>query len=201
MRAGQVRRAPDDDHDGRDLRHRRAARHQDRRRSAHAHRGAQATTRRLTQPYLRQSPHVLRRSCERPSVHDTTQTPPRRRQGRPRQSRPAGRGRRAIRRLRRHGASLRKRPLSGLAPVSRRRSFAPAYLSVWHRDPAGNWTFYATTPGRAELRPLLQFGDRQRRGPVRYRRHVDHAMVVPGDDPRTARLVGPHGDRPSRAGC
>src|ERR1700759_379700 len=25
-------------------------------------------------------------------------------------------------------------------------SFAPAYLSVWHRDPAGSWTFYATTP-------------------------------------------------------
>jgi hypothetical protein len=25
-------------------------------------------------------------------------------------------------------------------------SFAPAYLSVWHRDPAGTWTFYATTP-------------------------------------------------------
>ncbi len=25
-------------------------------------------------------------------------------------------------------------------------SFAPAYLSVWHRDPAGAWTFYATTP-------------------------------------------------------
>lgn len=25
-------------------------------------------------------------------------------------------------------------------------SFAPAYLSVWHRDPDGNWTFYATTP-------------------------------------------------------
>jgi len=25
-------------------------------------------------------------------------------------------------------------------------SFAPAYLSVWHRDPTGNWTFYATTP-------------------------------------------------------
>jgi hypothetical protein len=25
-------------------------------------------------------------------------------------------------------------------------SFAPAYVSVWHRDPAGNWTFYATTP-------------------------------------------------------
>jgi hypothetical protein len=28
-------------------------------------------------------------------------------------------------------------------------SFSPAYLSVWHRDPAGTWTFYATTP--AEL--------------------------------------------------
>jgi hypothetical protein len=26
-------------------------------------------------------------------------------------------------------------------------SFAPAYRSVWHRDPNGNWTFYATTPG------------------------------------------------------
>lgn len=26
-------------------------------------------------------------------------------------------------------------------------TFAPAYRSVWHRDPAGTWTFYATTPG------------------------------------------------------
>ena len=26
-------------------------------------------------------------------------------------------------------------------------SFAPGYRSVWHRDPAGVWTFYATTPG------------------------------------------------------
>lgn len=25
-------------------------------------------------------------------------------------------------------------------------SFAPGYRSVWHRDPAGVWTFYATTP-------------------------------------------------------
>ena len=41
-------RAPDDDHDGRDLRHRRVARREDRGRSAHQHRGAQATTRRLT---------------------------------------------------------------------------------------------------------------------------------------------------------
>ncbi|MEE6165467.1 MULTISPECIES: hypothetical protein [unclassified Mycolicibacterium] len=29
-------------------------------------------------------------------------------------------------------------------PVS---SFAPGYRSVWHRDPDGVWTFYATTPG------------------------------------------------------
>jgi len=28
-------------------------------------------------------------------------------------------------------------------------SFSPAYRSVWHRDPSGIWTFYATTP--AEL--------------------------------------------------
>jgi hypothetical protein len=27
-------------------------------------------------------------------------------------------------------------------------SFAPGYRSVWHRDPAGGWTFYATTPGQ-----------------------------------------------------
>ena len=26
-------------------------------------------------------------------------------------------------------------------------TFAPAYRSVWHRDPAGIWTFYATVPG------------------------------------------------------
>lgn len=27
-------------------------------------------------------------------------------------------------------------------------TFAPGYRSVWHRDPAGTWTFYATTPGQ-----------------------------------------------------
>lgn len=27
-------------------------------------------------------------------------------------------------------------------------SIGPAYVSVWHRDPSCNWTFYATTPGR-----------------------------------------------------
>jgi hypothetical protein len=27
-------------------------------------------------------------------------------------------------------------------------SFAPPYVSVWHRDPSCNWTFYATTPGQ-----------------------------------------------------
>jgi hypothetical protein len=26
-------------------------------------------------------------------------------------------------------------------------SFSPGYRSVWHRDPAGVWTFYSTTPG------------------------------------------------------
>ncbi|BCI90647.1 hypothetical protein NIIDMKKI_58530 [Mycobacterium kansasii] len=26
-------------------------------------------------------------------------------------------------------------------------SFSPGYRSVWHRDPQGRWTFYATTPG------------------------------------------------------
>lgn len=27
-------------------------------------------------------------------------------------------------------------------------TFAPAYVSVWHRDPSCRWTFYATTPGQ-----------------------------------------------------
>ncbi|KWX58266.1 hypothetical protein [Mycobacterium sp. NAZ190054] len=27
-------------------------------------------------------------------------------------------------------------------------TFAPAYVSVWHRDPSCTWTFYATTPGQ-----------------------------------------------------
>jgi hypothetical protein len=27
-------------------------------------------------------------------------------------------------------------------------TFAPAYVSVWHRDPSFTWTFYSTTPGR-----------------------------------------------------
>ena len=27
-------------------------------------------------------------------------------------------------------------------------SFAAPYVSVWHRDPSCNWTFYATTPGQ-----------------------------------------------------
>lgn len=27
-------------------------------------------------------------------------------------------------------------------------TFAPAYRSVWHRDPTGEWTFYATTPAQ-----------------------------------------------------
>jgi hypothetical protein len=27
-------------------------------------------------------------------------------------------------------------------------TFAPPYLSIWHRDPSCNWTFYATTPGQ-----------------------------------------------------
>lgn len=33
------------------------------------------------------------------------------------------------------------------APFRPAASFAPAYRSVWHRDPNGSWTFYATTPG------------------------------------------------------
>jgi hypothetical protein len=34
-------------------------------------------------------------------------------------------------------------------------SFSPGYRSVWHRDPAGVWTFYSTTPGSYLLGVLL----------------------------------------------
>ena len=27
-------------------------------------------------------------------------------------------------------------------------TYSPPYISVWHRDPSCNWTFYATTPGQ-----------------------------------------------------
>ena len=50
-------------------------------------------------------------------------------------------------------------------------TFAPPYVSVWHRDPSCNWTFYATTPGQ-QLRSILQLGHPERHGPVRYRRHM-----------------------------
>jgi hypothetical protein len=34
-------------------------------------------------------------------------------------------------------------------------TFAPPYLSVWHRDPSCNWTFYATTPGQQSCAPYF----------------------------------------------
>ena len=72
-----------------------------------------------------------------------------------------------------------------------RRIFGVAPRSGRH------WTFYRPRPP-AELRSLLHAA-RQRRRSVRYRRRVDHAVVVSGDDSRTARVVGPHGiDLPSR---
>ena len=80
-------------------------------------------------------------------------------------------------------------------------TFAPAYLSVWHRDPAGNWTFYATTPAAQELCPLLQLGDSQRRGAVRHRRHVDHARGgCRVQNPRTARVDRRHRSQRSPPG-
>jgi hypothetical protein len=38
-------------------------------------------------------------------------------------------------------------------------SFAPAYLSVWHRTPDGEWTFYATTPGPQSCSRYFRLGD------------------------------------------
>ncbi len=50
-------------------------------------------------------------------------------------------------------------------------SFAPAYLSVWHRDPAGNWTFYATTP--AEQSCARYFGSATGNGAVQCDIQID----------------------------
>ncbi len=37
--------------------------------------------------------------------------------------------------------------MTSLCDTSRQTSFGPGYRSVWHRDPTGVWTFYATTRG------------------------------------------------------
>jgi hypothetical protein len=41
-----------------------------------------------------------------------------------------------------HYLALRDLPAASFLPPD-----IPGYRSVWHRDPAGVWTFYATTPG------------------------------------------------------
>ena len=63
-----------------------------------------------------------------------------------RTSRPAGRRRRTF-----VGFGIMGLPFESGHYLALRQfpatSFAPAYVSVWHRDPACTWTFYATTPG------------------------------------------------------
>lgn len=54
-------------------------------------------------------------------------------------------------------------------------SFAPAYLSVWHRDPAGDWTFYATTP--AEQSCARYFSSAAGNGAVRC--DIDVTWITP----------------------
>ena len=88
-------------------------------------------------------------------------------------------------------------------------SFAPAYASVWHRDPAGRWTFLRDHAWRTELRPLLQLGHLERRSAVRYRRRVGDAVDRSRDHRRSARLDGgvghdrghPADEHPSAIDC
>jgi hypothetical protein len=54
-------------------------------------------------------------------------------------------------------------------------TFAPSYRSVWHRDPAGVWTFYATSPG--ELSCSRYFSSATPRDAVQC--DIDVAWVTP----------------------
>lgn len=54
-------------------------------------------------------------------------------------------------------------------------TFAPSYRSVWHRDPAGVWTFYATS--RGELSCSRYFGAATPRDAVQC--DIDVAWVTP----------------------
>ena len=65
-------------------------------------------------------------------------------------------------------------------------SFAPPYVSVWHRDPSCNWTFYATTPGQQSLRSLFQLSHSEGRGAMRYFCRLGGPVVGPRRDPRIA---------------
>ena len=103
----RVRRAPDDDHGRRHQRHLRAARHQDRPRSAAARGRPAPRIRRLNQTIFEAIASCAEAGAKTTIRCMTKQShPPRRRSGRARQPRPAGRRRRAIRRIRHHGPPL-----------------------------------------------------------------------------------------------
>ena len=57
-------------------------------------------------------------------------------------------------------------------------SFSPAYLSVWHRDPGGDWTFYATTPGPQSCSRYFSSATPVRPGGLRHRRQLADAVVA-----------------------
>jgi hypothetical protein len=54
-------------------------------------------------------------------------------------------------------------------------TFSPGYRSVWHRDPDGIWTFYATTPGPQSC--ARYFSSATPRDPVQC--DIDIAWVTP----------------------
>jgi len=54
-------------------------------------------------------------------------------------------------------------------------TFGPGYRSVWHRDPEGNWTFYATTPAHQSCARF--FSAATRIDPVQC--DIDIAWVTP----------------------
>ena len=73
-------------------------------------------------------------------------------------------------------------------------TFSPGYRSVWHRDPDGIWTFYATTPGPQSCARYFSSATRAGPGAVRYRHRVGHPVVAIRRHHGTARM----GDRPAR---
>ena len=65
-------------------------------------------------------------------------------------------------------------------------TFAPPYVSVWHRDPSCNWTFYATTPGQQSCARYFSSATPNDAVQCDIDVDLDRPVVDPRRDPRTA---------------
>ncbi len=70
-----------------------------------------------------------------------------------------------------HYLALRRFPATAFAPGSR---------SVWHRDPAGSWAFYATTPGQQGCARYFSAATPRRCGAMRHRHRLGEPVDPAG---------------------